>query len=218
MYKTKHSGNRLWVCLFLGLAYALMPVPVLGTEPNTDGHIGIIVSTQGKVFAKKHRSIRTLARKHFIYLNEQIETADRSRARIKFTDGTLLTLGSDTVFQVNQFDPNAAKANMDFVRGAFRVVTHVVNQVKKPDFKVHTPLGSIGIRGTDFWGGNLYNQQEIDVLLISSQYRLSVSNQVGQVELLPGQGTTLRKGQAPAPAKKWPAKKVADAVKTIEDL
>lgn len=80
---------------------------------------------------------------------------------------------------------------------------------------MQTPVGTIGIRGTDFWGGYL-EADNIDVLLISGEHAIEVKNANGSVMLQKaGEGTTLKKDQIAPQVKIWPQAKVDKAIATI---
>ncbi|KZN36525.1 hypothetical protein N480_17650 [Pseudoalteromonas luteoviolacea S2607] len=173
------------------------------------------------VVAEQNKNQRKLKRKSAIYNNDLIVTGDKARAQIKFSEGTILTLGADTQFSVLEFNHGTQhqtpNATLEFVTGAFRVVTGEITKVARPNFKIKTPMGSIGIRGTDFWGGNLYSQETIDVILLDSEHPIIIENQFGRVVITePGTGSTLRQGEAPSQPEKWSEQKLQDAVKTIQ--
>jgi hypothetical protein len=79
---------------------------------------------------------------------------------------------------------------------------------------VTTPVATIGIRGTDFWGGPI-DEQALGVFLIEGA--VSVSNAAGEAILdQPGQGTNIgAPGAAPGPVTIWPQDKVDRAFATV---
>ncbi|TQF70959.1 FecR family protein [Pseudoalteromonas luteoviolacea] len=173
------------------------------------------------VVATKDEKLRTLKRKSSIFNNDSIATGKLARAQFRFSEGTILTLGADTQFLVSEFNHGHSQkepsASFEFVAGAFRVVTGEITKVARPNFKIKTPLGSIGIRGTDFWGGNLYDNESIEVILLDSEHPITIENQFGKVIITePGTGSTLRIGKAPSKPEKWSNQKLQDAVKTIQ--
>ena len=150
-----------------------------------------------------------------MHVNETVKTGKSARAILRFYEGTQLTLGADTAMHFENFVASEDKkeAVLNFTQGAFRIITGSITQTDSPNFQVNTPIGTIGIRGTEFWGGHLNNDDSVDVLLINSEHTLVVSNEFGSVVLdQAGLGTTLKAGQAPSAAKKWGAAKVQKAV------
>jgi hypothetical protein len=79
---------------------------------------------------------------------------------------------------------------------------------------VTTPFATVGIRGTEFWGGPI-DDQALGVFLIDGI--VSVSNAAGQQILnRPGQGTNIATpGMAPGPVTFWPQDKVNRAIATV---
>jgi hypothetical protein len=69
-------------------------------------------------------------------------------------DGTVLTLGPDTVMDLRQFqfDTTTQQGNflLDLLRGSVRVVTGLLAKVNPERFQVQTPTSVVGVRGTDF--------------------------------------------------------------------
>ena len=179
--------------------------------------VGTVIVTVKQVEIEKKSERRAAKRGSGFSQNESIVTGDEARARLKFVDGTLTTLGENTEFKVHRYQAEGHQPNarMELVKGAFRTITGSITKTDNPDFKVDTPVGSIGIRGTDFWGGYL-QPDAVDILFIDGEHEIVVTNEYGSVILKkPGQGTTIKSGEAPSAAKVWPQEKVAKAVKTI---
>lgn len=87
--------------------------------------------------------------------NSVITTGDRSRAVLKFEDGQLIVLRSNTTFQIKKyvFDTNRSEKNSAFFslfKGGLRAVTGLIGKHNKQAFKLSTPTTTVGIRGTDF--------------------------------------------------------------------
>ena len=178
-----------------------------------------IIAKQKQVSVLREAEQFAGKRKTPLLVEDKVITGEKARAQIKFIDGTLTTLGADSEMLIEEFswskDRPDPKAEFRLIKGVFRTVTGAITKVTRPDYKVHTPVGSIGIRGTDFWGGYL-DGDAIDVLFVGGEHEIVVSNEYGTTVLKkPGQGTTIKAGQAPGKAKVWPKDKVARAVKTI---
>jgi len=79
---------------------------------------------------------------------------------------------------------------------------------------VTTPVATVGIRGTEFWGGPI-DDQILGVFLIDGA--VTVTNALGEQVLdTPGQGTNISTPDAaPGAVTIWPADKVARAVATV---
>lgn len=87
--------------------------------------------------------------------NTIVTTGDRSRAVLKFEDGQLIVLRSNTSFQINKYQYNAERVEnsnilFSLLKGGLRAVTGLIGERNKQAFKLSTPNATIGIRGTDF--------------------------------------------------------------------
>jgi hypothetical protein len=144
-------------------------------------------------------------------------TGLESRVLLQFVDGTRTTLGAQTTYRIDTYDwQPAAKSTAvyELVKGVFKTVTGAITRTES-HYQVNTPIGSIGIRGTEFWGGYLV-PDKVDVLFISGDSIIDVSNRFGTISLLePGLGTTLSANKAPTEPKRWPQAKVGKAVNTV---
>lgn len=151
-------------------------------------------------------------------IGDVIRTGPSARAVFRFNDGSVLTLGENSEIRISQFINNdkEKKGNLDFIKGVFRMITGEITKTSNPKFVVDTPIGSIGVRGTDFWGGNLNTDTSVDVVLLESEHKLEIKNEFGKVYLTkPFQGTTLQKGKPPLPASIWSDEKLQRAFKTV---
>jgi len=113
------------------------------------------------------------------------------------------------------YDPAGGTAELKLgVVGAFRFITGQASKLASADIAVTTPVATVGIRGTDFWGGPI-DDQALGVLLIDGA--VSVSNAAGEQILdTPGQGTNIiSPGDAPGPVTFWPQDKADRAFATV---
>jgi hypothetical protein len=89
-----------------------------------------------------------------IYLGSRIVTEADSRLQILLLDETNFTLGPNSDFVLDEYvyDPNttAGKIAASLVKGTFRWVTGKVSHPDPAALKMKLPIGTLGIRGTDF--------------------------------------------------------------------
>ncbi|MBU2917193.1 FecR family protein [Psychrosphaera sp. F3M07] len=191
----------------------------ISAQATTKETVATVLAKKGDVSIISADNIVAAKRKSTLAELDKIATAKDAKASVKFNDGTITTLGSNSEMLIKGYkwseDDKTPSAEFELVKGVFRTVTGLVTKVSNPSFTVKTPMGSIGIRGTDFWGGYL-EEDAVDVLFVGGEHEIVVSNEFGTTVLTtPGQGTTIKAGQAPTAAKVWPQKKVDRAVKTI---
>lgn len=210
--KIKH--NRVAVFFSLIICMLLCHSAVAETA------IGVVLATAGTVNIQRNGQPIVAERKTELAVGDEIHTGKDARAQLRFADGTITTLGGDTAFVIKAFawenqSEKPANAAFELLTGAFRTVTGKIMDAQGSRFGVNTPVGTIGIRGTDFWGGYL-DGNAVDVLLIDGEHAVEVTNTTGKVLLeKPGQGVTLQSNQSPLAVKTWPQAKVKRAVATI---
>ena len=71
-----------------------------------------------------------------------------------------MTLGEKAIVTIDDYtysaaDPEDSKAVFSVVRGAFYYASGLIAEQEHPKIFFETPYGSVGARGTKFWGGML---------------------------------------------------------------
>jgi len=87
-----------------------------------------------------------------ILTNDTLNTSANARMQALLVDETALTLGPNSSLTIDKFvyDPNKGSGEMvaNMVRGSLRFVSGRSSALGKPQFKIKTPVGVMGIRGT----------------------------------------------------------------------
>lgn len=179
--------------------------------------IGTVSRIQGEASGTHGSATRALAVNASVILNETVTTGAAARLEVTFKDNTRLTLGENAKLTLDRyvFNPAAGRGTIRFkVVGALRFLSGQVSKLARSDVSVTTPVATIGIRGTEFWGGPI-DDQVLGVFLIEGAVR--VSNAAGaRILNRPGQGTNIvRAGAAPGPVTFWPQDKVNRAIATV---
>ena len=103
-----------------------------------------------------------------VHMNDSLRTGATSRLQVTFRDQTNLTLGENASVVIDRyvFDPDAGigEATLNATKGAFRLATGRLSEMRNKDIKVKTPLAALAVRGTDFWWGPTKGQ--FGVLLV----------------------------------------------------
>ena len=150
---------------------------------------------------------------------DRIATERNTRLVLRMSDGAVVTLGDETDFIITRYDYSAqaqrGSALLELVKGVFRATTGAIGKLAGRDFKVKTAVATIGIRGTDFWGG-FYFSQALDVALLGGA-GIYVENAAGRVEISNiGEGTTIQNGAvAPSQPITWGDEKLSAAKHTV---
>lgn len=207
-----------------GVFLALALVPFAGLVPAAlaagGENLGHVSRIQGAAFAQRGQDLQRLGLNSPVKREDILKTAADSRLELTLLDETRLTLGADTEFVLERYDlgrqQGAGAVLLKLAKGAFRLATGELSALRGGPFEVGTPLGTIGIRGTEFWGGYL-DTDDISVLLISGK-GVYIKNDGGMTEILkPLEGVTLGSATAPPPAPTlWSPDKRARAFKTVE--
>lgn len=206
---TRHGAV---VFLFLLLAALVSPMPVLAQGAA----VATVTRLQGAAQAMETAGSRILAAGDPVHHGDHLRTGAASRLQLRFTDGMELTLGENAEMVVDEFAwaPATAegRARLSLVQGAFLLESGLVGKLPDHPLEVKTPVASVGVRGTRFWGGPL--DALLNVLLLEG--RVVVTSPGGSVELGPGQGTGITApGVAPMTPSVWETVRVERAVATV---
>lgn len=157
-----------------------------------------------------------------IHRQEGIRTASGSRLLIRFVDNSTLTLGEDArIFIDDLVYSREAGADLfqriDIFQGVFGFVSGEVGKQARQNVSVRTPVATIGIRGTEFLGGELTVGMPPGRPHYGFQIRqgaIEVTGPGGSVVLdEPGEGTFLPLigAAAPTPVRQWTPAEAAEA-------
>jgi hypothetical protein len=197
--------------LFLGLAVMMAWAPL---EAMAQEKVGQVTRLEGRAARGDGADLALGAPIHRF---ETVLTGGLSRLEITFLDQGVLVLGDNARLVIDEYvyDPGAGRGNVavSVVQGAFRAVTGRVAELAGKPYRLRTPLATIGIRGTEFWGGTIDGAFGIALL---DGAGLIIESAQGRIEIARvGDGTTLRPGQAPEAPVAWTADKVGRAVATV---
>lgn len=188
------------IALGLGLTGLAVPTPAAAETP-----IGAVEAVQGDAFARKADSTRQrpLDVGAPVHLGEVLSTGPNGRLHVALERGGSLQLGADAAFVVDRMAlgeaPSAAESTvMRLFSGPFRLAgAHEGTEVR-------THLAVLGVRGTDFWGGDidggfgvLVQEGVVEVMTGTDSVTL---DQPGQGVMLNVTGTGTDPGTEPSPS------------------
>ena len=173
--------------------------------------VGQVVSLSGKAAVSHGKSAKAepLATQDPIYERDVILTEPAAKVKIRFDDGTHVTVAELSSLEIREFvlTPTQKLPSAFFIlaSGAFRAIVHNVSQ--RDAFVVQTPTAVAAVRGTD-WMGEIKEDSTGVVVL---QGKVGVSNVnpdvSGEVILTDLMGTDVKANQPPTPPKEWGAKR-----------
>ncbi len=151
MTKAIINPTKLFVISLLALLFILVAYAAsfAGEAAGTVTHIS------GPLFAKKaDGTTRVLSKDSTVESGDVIVSEKSTYARIKFTDGSEMTLRPDTQIKITNYSYDQAKpqedaAVYDLAKGGLRAITGAVGKRgNKDSYKMNTPTATVGIRGT----------------------------------------------------------------------
>lgn len=126
--------------------------------------IGYVQSERGEVVAVTKNTavqkqlevgdVRPLYRNAALFQEDMVVTGQASKAQLMFQDGTIITMDESSQMRLDQFNfdfNNKDNSILSFLfgPGLFRFLTGKLPDRSPDKFKLDTPLGVVGIRGTE---------------------------------------------------------------------
>lgn len=181
--------------------------------------IGTVSVVSGEVSFARNGAPVLLQRGDALSTGDVVVTGTAGRVVLRMNDGSAITLGADTELRIAEWryisgaDDNSAL--FELTEGVFRFITGLITRQQNPDLMVRTPSATIGIRGTDFWGGYL-DPDALDVLLIEGEHALEIRNEQGAVLIRDaGFGVTVSGDIVPAAPIRWGDAKLKRALESV---
>jgi len=131
-----------------------LPSPIPPVAQADTARIGTFKQVQGDAWIGADAARRAAQPGAGVAVADRLSTGPQGAATLTLKDGTVLTMGPDSVMDLRQFqfDTTTQQGNflLDLLRGSVRVVTGLLAKVNPDLFKVQTPTSVVGVRGTDF--------------------------------------------------------------------
>ena len=134
------------ISIFLSLIFGLYAGVSFAASQTS---IGMVTSTTGNVFATgKQNKQRVLKRRSLIYLNDRIKTQQKSKARLKFDDDSIIIMQPSSEFYISKFAYNKKSRNNECVGNIVKgALISISGQGKN---QLNSPIAGIDVRGTIF--------------------------------------------------------------------
>jgi FecR-like protein len=131
--------------ILLSLLLATTPLFAAPPDNQTAGEVKALIPDAW-------RNTQAVKAKDSLEWNDLLQTSDRGRLRAGLTDGSIISLGSNSALKVVQHDAASQQTSMYMSYGKLR--SQVV-KITKPDgkYEVRTPNAVIGVIGTDLFVG-----------------------------------------------------------------
>jgi hypothetical protein len=121
----------------------------LGTT-QLNASIGHVSLLKGKAMLTRAQQSLTLNNGSVLEQNDLIATSENSHIQLVFDDNTVITLGSNSVLDIQEYlnDEKEPKAKFKFNQGTFKSITGHIGKQAPQNFMIETKTAAIGIRGT----------------------------------------------------------------------
>jgi hypothetical protein len=132
---------RLFLILLVGLFPSLAFADAAGSAAGVDPDASAALSG----------ATRTLTVGSDIFIGDTVTTGPNGQVQIRFADATELVVGPDSSLLIEDYlirnDGSAGQLAVNMLSGAFRFAT---GKSAKNRYRIDTPTGTIGVRGTGF--------------------------------------------------------------------
>lgn len=191
-----------FLTLFAGFAFVPVPraeeLAALKSASMATAKIGAVEKVRGEASAYYKASLRQLVGGGGVLFEDALRTGDKTRLLVDFVDGSKLSLGDNSELLIDEmiYEPGKkGKGTLRLVKGVFRFVTGQINKVPGGQLVLSTPVATIGVRGTDFWGEQTEGRLTMALL---DNGELTITTPNGTVTLTqPSSAVTIERGQAP---------------------
>jgi len=210
-----HILRTLSIVLIATLAFCSTGKINNAQAADIAGHITRIKSTVTTVRGNETQLLGVGA---IIYIGDTIKTGPNARLEMRMLDQGVITLGENSEFKIEDYlfdrDKGVGKVVMNIVVGTFKAVSGRIGEIQNSSFALNSPVATIGIRGTEFWGGPLDGVYNIALLKGKAIF---IENAAGRVEITqPGYGTTVGGPNAgPTSPIQWAPAKLQRAVDSV---
>jgi len=139
--------------VFLSLLLVATPLFAAPTDSQAAGEVKALIPSAS-------RNAQPVKVKDSLAWNDLLKTDAQGRLRAGLTDGSILSLGSNSELKVVQHDAVSQQTSIEVNYGKLR---NQVVKITKPDgkYEVKTPNAVIGVIGTDFYVGYANNQTTV---------------------------------------------------------
>ncbi len=115
---------------------------------------GSVDTVSGAVTIIRDGTERPVAAGLEIIEGDRLKTGEDSWVLMEMVDGATLTLRPSTELSIDAYtwsesDTSNSKSWMSLIKGALRSITGAIGAFNQHGYKIHTPIVTVGIRGTD---------------------------------------------------------------------
>ena len=130
---------------------------LLSSFVSANINIGKVTAIRGDVKITRGIALYQAHKNLYIEEKDTFFTTKHGSMQITFSDNTVVTLGKNTVFKVDEYLYNEKKRTKNkvkfkFRKGFFKSITGRIGKLAPKNFKIKTKNSTIGVRGTEITG------------------------------------------------------------------
>jgi hypothetical protein len=179
--------------IFAVILICFIAAPAFAQQGREHYPIGEIVKVEGKVsYVSPDNKKKSANPGDPVFLNSVLQTEAGSKVLVLFIDDTQITLAENSELIIDEyiFDPYDASENVgefSILKGGFQWFSGMMTKGERPSVKITTAVGTIGIRGTEFWSGPIDDGYGVFVM----DGLVSFAGDWGSAEIPAGKGIFL---------------------------
>lgn len=156
----------------------------------------VIFKTGDAVIIHADQSEATISKNDAINAGDTIETRN-GRVQLSFVDGGKVSLQPQTIYRVNRYEfsgnqDGSEYAITELIKGGLRTITGVIGHKNRERYQLHTPVATIGIRGTEY----TVVYRDAKLLMTTNHGSVDVCNAAGCLNAVTGQSITTLNNQS----------------------
>lgn len=158
---------------------------------NVYASVGKIAALRGKAVSFNNQASNQLTINSEIFLNDRVETEKNSRLQILFKDETIASMGPESIMIVKNFkwENDEQRFEAEAKEGLFHIMGGKIVNTAPKNFKIKTPVASIGIRGSIF--AFKVEKNNLNIVFLGGK-GIDITTSFGSTALVkPGFGTNI---------------------------
>ena len=205
--------RALYPLLLLFLS-ACAELPGQGLFGEASG-IGVVEAMTGDPLVFRGNSPFHVEVGVLVEVRDIVRTGEADAIRLRLADGSRLALGANAELVLLEYSNDAPKqARLSLSQGSMRVLIKDFLRREGSSFVVLSPLATVEPAAGDFWMGDLFADDQLDVVLLTPG-ELEISNAFGRAVLMEEkQGTTVIFGRVPGEPEAWPEEEIESVLES----
>jgi hypothetical protein len=148
------SLSHVLLALLCAALFGASSVQAQTAAAPSEQRDGTIKTVRGDVTVVRDNARAAAIAGSPLQARDRIQTGADSAVAITLKDGTVLSVGPESVVDLGEFAFNATTQEgnvlVRLLRGTVRMATGLIAKLQPEQVKVTTPTSVIGVRGTDF--------------------------------------------------------------------